>query len=243
MSQNTSAVTQQWVDITPDLRGYLAHPADDRPHPVVLVFIEVFGVNAHFQKIAARLAEAGFTALVPDIYHGRVFDYSDSSSAIAHLRTLDDDQVMREAAFSLDFLGDQPCAGEAAGALGFCMGGRYAFLANAAFGSRLRASVAFYGGGIAPEHDAVGRKPLLDRVPEMQAPLLLQYGSSDQSIQPAEHARIVEALSSAHKRYSLEVYPGVGHAFFCDERPNYDPDAAAQGWQRTLDFFHRHLGD
>jgi carboxymethylenebutenolidase len=103
--------------------------------------------------------------------------------------------------------------------------------------------VSFYGGGIAPEQDAVGRKPLLDRVPEMQNPLLLQYGSADKSIQPAEHARIIEALSAAGKRYSLEVYPGAGHGFFCDDRPSYDAGAAEQSWQRTLGFLQQHLGD
>lgn len=243
MSHNTYAVAQQWVDIAPDLRAYLTHPDDAGPHPAVLVFIEAFGVNAHFQKLAVRLAEAGFTVLVPDVYHGHVFDYSDSTNAIAHLRTLNDDQVMRETTAALDYLGKHRQAGDAVGVLGFCMGGRYAFLANAELNSRLRASVAFYGGGIAPEQDVAGRKPLLDRIPEMQAPLLLQYGSADQSIQPAEHARIVEALGTAGKRYSLDLYPGAGHGFFCDDRPSYDAGAAEQGWRRTLDFFRQHLED
>lgn len=243
MSQNTPAVVQQWVDLAPDLRGYLAHPDDGRPHPAVLVFIEAFGVNSHFQKVAARLAEAGFTALVPDLYHGRVFDYSDSANAIAHLRTLNDDQVMDEAASSLDFLAKHASAGKAVGVLGFCMGGRYAFLANAALTTRIRTAVSFYGGGIAPEQDAAGRKPLLDRVPEMQTPLLLQYGSADKSIHPDEHARIVEALGGAGKRYSMDLYPGAGHGFFCDDRPSYDAAAAAQGWQRALGFFRQYLGE
>lgn len=167
MSQNNPAVAQHWVDIAPDLRGYLAYPDDGHSHPVVLVFIEAFGVNAHFRKLAADLAAVGFTALVPDVYHGHVFEYGDSSNAIAHLRSLNDEQVMRETAASLDFLAADVHAGEAAGVLGFCMGGRYAFLANAELSSRIRAAIAFYGGGIAPEHDAAGRKPLLDRIPKM----------------------------------------------------------------------------
>ena len=243
MSQNTPTVARHWVDVAPDLRGYLTYPDDGRPHPAVLVFIEAFGVNAHFQKLAAGLAEAGFAALVPDVYHGHVFEYADSANAIAHLRSLNDEQVMRETAASLDFLATDAHAGKAIGVLGFCMGGRYAFLANAELASRIRAAVSFYGGGIAPEQDAVGRKPLLDRVPEMQNPLLLQYGSADKSIQPAEHARIIEALSAAGKRYSLEVYPGAGHGFFCDDRPSYDAGAAEQSWQRTLGFLQQHLGD
>lgn len=243
MSHDKPAVAQDWVDITPDLRGYLAHPDDGRPHPAVLVFIEAFGVNSHFRELAARLAEAGFTALIPDVYHGNVFDYSDITNAIGHLRSLNDEQVMAETVAALDYLAASAHANDAVGVLGFCMGGRYAFLANAEQTTRIRGAVSFYGGGIAPEQDAAGRKPLLDRVPHMQTPLLLQYGTADQSIQPAEQARIVEALNSAGKRFSMEVYPDAGHGFFCDDRPSYDADAAAQGWQRTLAFFHQHLGD
>ncbi len=208
-----------------------------------MVFIEAYGVNAHFRRLAERLAEAGFAAIVPNIYHGHVHPYSDQQHAIEHLKTLDDTQVMREAEATLDYLENDPHVSGLPAVLGFCMDGRYAFMANAEHNQRLRAVVAFYGGGIAPQQDRLGRKPLLDRVPEMKAPLLLQYGSADPSIAPDEHARIVETLGRANKRYSLDLYPGAGHGFFCDDRPSYDPDAVSQGWHRTLDFFAQYLGD
>ncbi len=243
MSQSASSVSQSWVDLAPDLRGYFAHPDDDQAHPALIVFIEAYGINAHFKQLAARLAQAGYATLIPDIFHGKRYDYADRDNAVGHLRTLNDAQVMTQANAALDYLQTCAQATDAVGILGFCMGGRYAFLANAELSARIRATAAFYGGGIAPEQDPIGRKPLLDRIPEMQTPLLLQYGSADHSITPAEHARIVEALGTADKRYTLDLYPGAGHGFFCDDRPTYHAEAAAQGWHRILDFFNQHLGD
>ncbi|AOU97672.1 carboxymethylenebutenolidase [Acidihalobacter yilgarnensis] len=236
---NTQA---EWVDITPELRGYLARPPGEGPYPAVLVFIEAYGVNDHFQSLANRLAEAGYVALVPDIYHGHVYEYSDSDNAIAHLRGLNDEQVMGETDAALDLLVGHPAvAGSKPGVLGFCMGGRYAFLTHGTRADRVGASVAYYGGGIAPTQDRLGRVPLLDRIPSMQAPLLLHYGAADGSIAPDEHARVAEALSHAGKRYGLQVYPEAGHGFFCDQRASYHAGAADESWRLTLDFFASHI--
>ena len=131
---------------------------------------------------------------------------------------------------------------DAIGALGFCMGGRYAFMANAIHADQLRATVAFYGGGIAPDRDSVGRKPVLHLVDQMRAPLLLLYGAEDQSITPEEHGRIATALSTARKRYTLTVFPGAPHGFFADPRDSFRPEAAQEGWRLTLDHFTRYLG-
>ena len=235
-------MTGLWVDIADGLRGYYARPEGTGPHPAVLVFIEAFGVNGHFQELAGRLAGQGYCTLVPDIYHGKTYSYDDAQNAIGHLKTLRDDAVMAEAAASLDCLdGRAEVAQGRTAALGYCMGGRLAFLANAAHARRLKAAVAFYGGGIAPEKDAAGRPPLLDRIPAMQAPLLLLYGAKDGSILPEEHGRIAAALSAANKAYTLAVFPDAGHGFFCDQRKSYHADAAARAWTLALEHLHAHL--
>lgn len=235
-------IQAEWIDITPTLRGYLALPAGQARHPAMLVFIEAFGVNDHFKSLAIRLAESGYVALVPDIYHGHTYDYTDMENAIAHLRSLKDEIVMRETVYALDLLMAHPAVnGHPPGVLGFCMGGRYAFMANGLQSEHLGAAVVYYGGGIAPQQDPVGRTPLLHLVPAMHAPLLLHYGASDKSILPDEHGRIAEALGQHQKRYGLQVYPEAGHGFFCDQRASYHPIAAAESWHLTLDFFASHL--
>lgn len=238
-----SQIQSEWLQVSSDLRAYYARPSGNGPFPLILVFIEAFGVNEHFEEVAQRLAQEGYAAIVPDIYHGNVYDYTDFQNAIGHLRTLKDEPVMAEAKATVAALQQRPeIAPGKIGVVGFCMGGRYTFLANAALAEHIAVAVAFYGGGIAPESDPAGRPALLEHVPAMQAPLTLLYGAEDQSIQPDEHARIVAALSGAKKRYNLSVFPGAPHGFFSDRRDSYRPEVAAEAWQITLQAFAQHLG-
>ena len=93
------------------------------------------------------------------------------------LNEVDDDVAMREVGAALDMLVAQGARDGRLAVIGFCMGGRLAFLANAVHGSRLAASVSFYGGGIAPAVARGKRKPLLDRIDDLSAPQLLIYGA------------------------------------------------------------------
>ena len=99
-----SQITSEWVQLENGLRAWYARPADVGPHPAVLIFIEAFGVNAHFQDVAQRLARAGYCAMVPDLYHGKTYDYSDFDGAIGHLKTLNDAVVMQEAGLAIQAL-------------------------------------------------------------------------------------------------------------------------------------------
>jgi len=238
-----SAIQSEWLELNPSLRAWYARPTNPGPHPAVLVFIEAFGVNEHFRELAERLAKAGYCAIVPDIYHGKVYEYTDFDGAIGHLRTLKDDQVMAEAQTTVASVLQRPeVRGPKVGVLGFCMGGRYAFLANAQLAERVAATVAFYGGGIAPDKDPAGRPPLLGHVNQMQAPLLLLYGAEDSSITPEEHGRIAAALSTAKKRYTLTVFPEAPLGFFSDRRDSYRAGPAQEGWEMTLAHLGRGLG-
>ena len=238
-----SEIHSEWLQLDQDLRAWYARPDGPGPHPGVVIFIEAFGVNSHFQDVAERFARAGYCAIVPDLYHGKVYEYSDFENAIGHLKTLKDDLAMQEAGLAIAELHKRPeVRSDAIGAVGFCMGGRFAFLANAVHADKLGASVAFYGGGIAPDQDPAGRQPLLHLVDQMRAPLLLLYGADDNSITPEEHGRIATALSAAKKRYTLTLFPGAPHGFFADPRDSYRAEAAAEGWRLTLDHFHQYLG-
>jgi carboxymethylenebutenolidase len=238
MEQNN--IQADWLDINADLRAWYAAPAGAGTWPVVVCFIEAFGVTEHFRDVAQRFAAAGFCAVVPDIYHGEIFDYGDMDGALGKVRALDEEQVMSEARATLEALAKRPeCDADKAMLVGFCLGGRLAFRAHAALADRVVAGACFYGGGIAPREDRFGREPLLGHVARMRSPLALFYGARDQSIPPDEHGRIAEALSSAGLRYSMNVFPDAGHAFFCDARPSYEPTAADEAWRMMLAFFRR----
>jgi carboxymethylenebutenolidase len=243
MGSKVMSASGEWVELGSGLRGYYARPDGTGPFPSVVIYIEAFGLNAHFKRLTERFANEGFAAVTPDIYGGAIYEYADLHGAIGHLKRMDDDTVLAQTERTLDFLaGRAEADGRAVAVTGFCMGGRYAFLANAALPSRFKAAAAFYGGGIGPVEDVFGRKILLDRVGDMQAPMQLWYGAEDQFIRPEEHGRIAEAMSKAGRQYTMTVFPRVTHGFFCEDRASHDEDAAQRSWRATTAFFHEYLG-
>lgn len=214
--------------------GYLA---GGRPNaPGIVIIQEAFGVNAFVKATCHRFAEAGYHAIAPDYFHGRTFDYADRDNAIAAVNDVDDDLAMLETGLALDALVERGARKDRLAVIGFCMGGRLAFLANAALAGRIAATISFYGGGIAPPEPKGKRKPLLDRVPEIGAPALLIYGAKDTSIGGEEHARLARALTEANKRYTIAVFPDAPHAFATFDRESYRAPAAADAWRTADDF-------
>jgi len=236
-------MTSTNLSLNNELDAYVARPDGAGPFPAIVVLMEVFGLKRHIQQACDRLARAGLIAVAPDIYHGQTYDYSDMDGALGHIRRLDDATVMNETGAALDWLDKEPGVDpRRLGVAGFCMGGRFAFLAASRHADRLRAAACFYGGGIAPEgEDRFGRTPPIREAEAIKGPVFLGYGADDQSIGPDEHGRIAATLTGLKKRYSLSVYPGAGHGFLCEERASYAPAAAAEAWPEAIDFLHREL--
>jgi carboxymethylenebutenolidase len=235
---------QNNVEIGSGLEGYVERPHGKGPFPGVVVIMEAYGLTGHVQNVCKRLAKAGFVALAPDHFHGEVIPYTDSQAAMAKIATLKDETLVKEVGQCLDWFDAQPDVRKAAqGIIGFCMGGRLAFLANCRLPKRLQASVAFYGGAIAPaaSPDRFGRTPPIGEAGNMEAPLFLGYGADDQGIPGEEHARIAKTLTELKKRYVLSVYPGAGHAFLCEERAAYAPAVEPVAWREAIEFLHANL--
>ncbi len=218
------------------VKGYLAKPAGT-PAPVVIVFMEIWGINDHIQYVCEHLAKIGFAAFGLDFYDGAVFSPSDIEGAIAKLKSLGDQAIMASLGRAVDHLKTRTdVRGQGIGVMGFCNGGRLAFLAASSYPRDIRAAACFYGGGIDNPQDRLGRTSLLATIPRIEAPLLLCYGAKDASITPEEHGRISAALSQANKRYTLSVFPNVGHAFM--DRPDpAEKVATEEAWQMTSRLF------
>ncbi len=240
-SSRLHEVQTQWLQLAPEVRAFYAQPEGASPRGVVVVLMEAFGLNDHMQDVARRVAAQGYAAIVPDLYHGKLFNYDDIKAnpnpVMDFLKSRDDATALREIGWAIDAAEARPevIKGRAV-ALGFCMGGRYAYLSAAALGKRLAGAICFYGGGIGTKQDRFGRKPPVERTAEITAPIMLMYGAEDKSIPPEEHAHIAEALSAAKKRFSLNVFPKAGHGFFSDPRESYEPVAAKEAWELTLNF-------
>lgn len=247
-SKTTTAVTPtanvgKNIQIAKDLPGYYVTPAGTGKFPAVIVLMEAFGLNNWCKSICNRLAQSGFAAIAPDFYRGTTYEYTDVAGAIGKLKSLNDDAIMSDVGKSLDFLaGKSEINANGIGVIGFCMGGRYAFLTNAVYPTKIKAAISFYGGGIdATAGNPLGQKSLLDRSPAMQSPIMLVYGSEDQLIAADEHGRVAAALSKAKKRYILNLFPKAGHGFMSDRRENSAPEAAAEAWMMTTGFFSQNL--
>ena len=223
--------------------AYLARPAGDGPFPTVIVFFEAFGLNGHIKDVARRLAREGYVAIAPDLYHRipgpRSAEYSNLEAAFALAATLKDEEAIGDTRAVLEYLGSRPdVQQECIGTIGFCLGGRLAFLAACQFPETIKAAAPFYGGAIA------SRKPFgepgtppLEFADRIRGRLRLFYGGLDAHI-PREQVRaIASRLEELGKDAQVVVYPNADHGFFCDQRPSYNPDAARDAWARTLELF------
>ena len=232
--------SDSFVDFGPGARGYLALPAGAGPHAAVLVYMEAFGLNTYVKDECDRLARLGYVALAPDFYRGDVFPYDDFSPIPKKIASIGDDGFVADIRAAIAYLDARDDVRHAAyGAIGFCMGGRLAFLTAAVFGTKIAGVVSLYGGGIAPDEPRFGRPPLAGRAPEIAANVLMIYGADDASIPPAEIARVTEALATAKNDAIVRVLPGAGHGFASTDRESYVPAAAEAAWGDAATFFER----
>jgi len=225
-----------------DMELYEAVP-EQPPSQAVIVIQEAFGVNDHIRDVTRRFADAGYHAVAPALFHragGGVAEYGDMESVVKLFEGFSDEGVLVDVDATRDHLAAAGITDLATGTVGFCMGGRVTFLV--AIRRRLGAAVGFYGGGIVE----AGRFPLPALIEEaglLQTPWLGLFGDLDAGI-PVEHVeRLREALdATAPVDHAIVRYPDAGHGFHCDARDAYHAESAADGWNRTLDWFRGHLG-
>jgi len=199
--------------------GYLARPTSGTG-PGLLIFTEMWGVAPSKTRMAEDYARRGWCALVPNMFWRSEFPgvvpFDQADRAWQRLQAFDFDRSAEDAAIAARWLRASPfCTGPIA-AIGFCMGGRIAFLAAARAG--IDAGVALYALGIA-QH--------LDEVSRVSAPVQLHYGLNDEHIPKSE----IDAVAGAARgNSSVEIfrYAGAGHGFFTEGRPAYHPQAVAE---------------
>ena len=227
------------VDSSP-IGMYLAQPDGPGPFPAVIVIQNRDGVREFTQEMTRRVAEAGYVAIAPDLYHReseRLIPYSDMKKAIAAMNRLQDPKVMDDVGAAIAHLKAQPNVKSAAiGVTGFCMGGRYTYLAAAHHNKDVKAAVCFYGGGI-----TMGDPSPLSRTGEITFPVYLFFGAKDPLIPMDQVGQINTELTHKKVNFSMKVYPEATHGFFCDERPSYHESAAKDSWEKFKAFFAQHL--
>lgn len=213
---------------TGTLMGYMARPDATGVFPAVVVIQEWWGLNENIKDITRRFAREGFVALAPDFYNGVVTSEPDEARKL--VMELDTQAAVEEIGQALAFLLEQPyTAGNTAGIVGFCMGGRLVLQA-ARTDAPIGAAVAFYGTPLTPEEAA-----------EVTVPVLGLYGAEDTGIAVEDVQTMEQAFEENGVTHAIQVYAGASHAFFNDTRDVFAPDAAADAWSRTLTWFRTYL--
>ena len=239
--ETTSAYVQLSVNDGTTMRAWMARPKEEGAYPGLLVFQEAFGVNAHIRDIAGRFAREGFVAVAPELFHrtGAGFDgrYDDFPSAVPHMKALNDASMGADLRAAHDWVRGSIGAELPIFAIGYCMGGRAAFLA--ALTLPLAGAISYYGGGIAPNATNPG---LLGRASGIQAPLLLFWGGRDKHIPPEQVRAVTDALRATGRNFVNVEISNADHAFFCDARASYSPAAALLAWPLTLAFLRATSG-
>jgi len=210
----------------------------------VVVIQEAFGVNRHIQSVVRRLADAGYHAVAPALFHraggGCIDDYDnmDFNEVIALYEGVTDAAVLGDVDAALAVLHDAGFTDDRIGTVGFCFGGRATFLVAAR--RSLGAAVGFYGGGIASK-GVLPFAALIDEVPTLRTPWLGLFGDQDASIPVEDVERLRDALAAAPVPTEVVRYPDAGHGFHCDARADYHEASAKDGWARALAWFDAHL--
>ena len=220
-----------------DMELYTCLPDGTGPFPGVVVIQHAPGVDIFIRTIVDRLAEAGYAAVAPDLYHR----LDKSIGHMQRMKLLKDREIIEDVNATVKCL-EQADAVDSArlGITGFCMGGRVVYLMAAA-GPHFKAAVAYYGGNtMVPWGEGV--ETPFARTREIGCPLMFHFGEEDSNPSPDDMRKLDAELGWHAKTHEFYTYSNAGHAFMNFDNPEkYRQAADTESWPRTLDFFDRHL--
>ena len=235
--------------------AYLARPLGPGPFPGVVVIHHMPGWDEAHKEIGRRFAHHGYATIVPNLQfrEGKPTP-EENSASIRAAGGMPDDRTMGDVQAAIDYLRALPyvsggsaaassATGGKVGVIGFCSGGRQAYLAACTLRG-IDAAIACYGGGVvAKPEELTPRQPVapVDRTPDLQCPLLGLFGVEDTRPSPADAAATEAALKRHGKTYEFHTYDNAGHAFFAVDRPQYRVHAALDGWKKVFAWFGKYL--
>ncbi len=221
---------------------HLARPNSGGPYPALVVVMEAFGLNDHIRSITNRFAAEGLVAIAPNLYFrtpNNVVEYNDLPGAFRLMGTINDDQVVKDMGAAIAYLKTQQDVKPSFGTVGFCMGGRIAFLSACRI-PEVKATAPFYGGGMVSSRQP-GVKPPIEYADGLKAPVLAFFGGKDAFIPLTEVDQFRDTLRKVGKSAEVVLYPDADHGFMCDDRPSHHPVHAKEAWTKTIAFFKQNL--
>ena len=212
--------------------GYFAAPEDMfEPLPAVIMIHEWWGLNDNVRAMADRLAAEGYIVLAVDLYSGQTASSAEQARALMLEVVENPDPARENIRAAYDFVRNTAGAPRVA-SLGWCFGGAWSLNAAMLFPDDLDASVIYYG-QVTSDEEAL--RPV-------NVPILGLFAAEDQGIPLKSVNAFRDTLENLRKDHAIHVYPDVGHAFANPTGRNYNTEAAADAWKRTLAFLALHLG-
>jgi carboxymethylenebutenolidase len=215
-----------------ELKAYVAHPAAGGPRPAVIVVQEWWGLNDNIKDIARRFANEDYFAVAPDLYSRQGHKVaSDPNTAAQLMGGLHKPDGIEDLQSTIQWIRAQKeTRASKIGITGYCMGGSYAMLLPCE-SKEIAAAAPFYG-----------EIPGDNEIQKLNCAVFYAYGANDGWIQRKDVDRLAADLKKFGKKGEVKVYEGCQHGFFNDTRKDvYAPDAAKDGWQRTLKLFAENL--
>lgn len=225
--------------------AYAARPLGPGPLPGVLVVHHMPGWDEWTREVVRKIAHHGFNAISPDLHFRQGSGTAqEKSQRVRETGGQIDAHVIGDLAGGATYLRDLPTSNGKVGVIGFCSGGRVAYMAAARLPT-LDCAVDCWGGNVtsppATLNDHQPQAPF-DMTADIAVPLLGLFGNDDPNPAPEQVDKIEAALNEHAKDYEFHRYDGAGHAFFNWHNERYRPEQALDGWLKVFAFFSRHLG-
>jgi carboxymethylenebutenolidase len=225
--------------------AYYARPLGAGPWPGVVLIHHMPGWDEWIKEATRKLAHHGLPTISPHLYFREGPGSPDDVGArVRAAGGVPDEQVMGDVKGCMEFLRARPYSNGKVGVIGFCSGGRHAYLAACTFPD-IDAAVDCWGGNVIVDDKKQlnAKRPVapIELTERIRCPLLGLFGNDDENPNRDQVNRTEAVLKKLGKDYEFHRYDGAGHAFFNASRLAYRPEQALDGWNKVIAFFQKHL--
>ena len=238
---------EQNVDVTTAdgaMDCFVAQPDGAGPFAPVILYMDVPGIREELRDFARRIADSGYLCVLPDLYYreGKVrFDLSKGEAELKKMfavgSKLSNAMIMSDTQGILEYLADNPAAGEKTGVIGYCMSGQFVLSAAGTFPQRVRACASLYGTRMVTDKDDSPHK----LIPHIEGEVYLGFAHHDPFVEDFVIPTLDKDMAANGINCQLEVHADTEHGFCFPQRPAYVEAAAEKVWQTVFAMFQRTL--
>ena len=224
---------------------FVTYPREGGVHPVVIFYMDAFGIREELRDMARRIAAEGYFVVLPNLYYRKVktssAEYAETPAdkRISYARHINNRLILDDTAAILSYLeSDRRADAASVGAVGYCMSGAYVLAVAGTYPARIKCAASIYGVNLVTESDDSPHL-LADRV---AGELYFACAEDDDYVPDKVIDKLQAHLAGTAVNYRIDWYPGTRHGFaFVDRAKAYDPVSAERLWGRLFALFKRNL--